>query len=603
MLRSAKNEIARMLSEATGATQEVCLASLEIPEEKGHGDLASKIGFMLAKERKTSPGALVHELSLKIKPNEWVEKAEVKGPYLNFFFSNAFYSAAVSRILEDGPGYGRGRGGKRAVVEFPSVNPNKPWHVGHLRNALMGDTVANLLEFAGHDVQRIDYIDDLGLQVAQSLWGYDNLGKEPEGKFDHWLGAEYVKVTERMEADPETKKFAEGLLREMEAGDNEVARKARWLAEECVKAQYRTAFEFGIYHDALICESDILREIFAEGMGWLKKSGAVELEKEGKNTGCWLVRLGEKMKGMEDPDKILIRSNGTATYTGKDVIFQLWKFGKLHGNFKYAKFIEQPNGKNAHITNAKGKEMDFGKADVVVNVIGVEQKYPQEVIRHVLDCLGLKNESESSVHLAYEHAWLPEAKFSGRKGTWLGYTTDELVEEGKKRAEEKVKLEFTEEEKKEIASKVAIGAIRYAFLKIAPEKELIFKWDEVLSMEGDSGPYLQYACVRAKRIMEKAEFLPHAGLYEFNPAEKELIIELASFPEMVENAAWKMRPHLVSSYLYNLSNLFSKFYAANRVLDAETKEVAQTRLAMVRGFESVLSKGLGILGVPIPDKM
>lgn len=603
MLKSAKNEIARLLAEATGASPDVCLTSLEVPEEKGHGDIASKIGFILAKERKTSPGALAHEISTKIKPTEWIEKVEVKGPYLNFFFSDGFYTAAVARIMEEGAKYGRGRKAKRVIVEFPSVNPNKPWHVGHLRNALMGDSVANLLEFAGNNVQRIDYIDDLGLQVAQSLWGYDNLGKEPEGKFDHWLGAEYVKVTERMETDPETKKFAEGLLHEMERGDNEVARKARWLAEECVKAQYATAFEFGIYHDALICESDILREVFKEGMGWLKSSGAVELEKEGKNTGCWLVRLGEKMKGMEDPDKILIRSNGTATYTGKDVIFQLWKFGKLHGNFSYMKFIAQPNGKSAYITAAKGKPMDFGKADLVVNVIGVEQKYPQEVIKHVFDCLGLKQEADNSVHLAYEHAWLPEAKFSGRKGTWLGYTTDELVEEGKKRAEEKVKLEFTEEEKKTIASRVAIGAIRYAFLKIAPEKKLIFKWDEVLSMEGDSGPYLQYACVRAKRIMEKAEFLPQAGLYGFNAAERELILELASFPEVVENAAEKMRPHLVSTYLYNLSNVFSKFYAANRVLDAETKEIAQTRLAMVRGFETVLSKGLGILGVPIPDKM
>ncbi|MEM4272182.1 MAG: DALR anticodon-binding domain-containing protein, partial [Candidatus Bilamarchaeaceae archaeon] len=328
-----------------------------------------------------------------------------------------------------------------------------------------------------------------------------------------------------------------------------------------------------------------------------------ELEKEGKNTGCWIVRLGEKMKGMEDPDKILIRSNGTATYTGKDVIFQLWKFGKLHGDFSYAKFIRQPNGESAYISSAKGKPMDFGRAEMVVNVIGVEQKYPQEVIKHVLECLGLRNEAKNSVHLAYEHAWLPETKFSGRRGTWLGYTADELAAEGKKRAKEKVKLEFTEEEKREIASRVAIGAIRYAFLKIAPETKIIFKWDEVLSMEGDSGPYLQYACVRAKRIMEKAEFLPKAGLYEFNAAERELMLELASFPEVVESAVEKMRPHLIASYLYNLSNAFSRFYSANRVLDAEAKDIAQTRLAMVRAFENVLSIGLGILGVPIPEKM
>lgn len=601
MILNAKHQIASRIAEATGEDESVCFQSLEMAEE-GHGDLASKIGFILAKKMKMSPVGVAQEVAGKMKPHEWVEKVEVKGPYLNFFLSDEFYAEAVRRILSEGGEYGKGKKGKRIIVESPSVNPNKPWHIGHLRNALLGDSVANLLEFAGNDVQRMDYIDDLGLQVAQSLWGYLNLGKKMEGKADHWIGEEYVKVAEMMETDETVKKSAEGILKEMENGGNETAEKARWLTEECVKAQYETAFKYGVCHDALVCESNIMREIFEEGMEKLKGSGAMVLEKSGKNEGCWVVKLGGKMKGMMEPDKILIRSNGTVTYTGKDVIFQLWKFGKLNGDFKYSKFLGQPNGENAYITSADGKKKEYGKVEMVINVIGVEQKYPQEVIKHVLDVLGFTEEAENSIHLSYEHAWLPEAKFSGRKGTWLGHTADELLEEGKKRALEKVKTEWSEGERKEIAERVAVGAIRYAFLKIAPEKKLVFKWDEVLSMEGDSGPYLQYACVRARRILEKAGFGPSANAYEFNEEEKNLIKELARFPEVVSSSAEKMKPHLVSDYIFQLSNAFSRFYSGNRVIDAE-EGVRETRLGIVAAFNVVLSGGLGLLGVPVPEKM
>lgn len=602
MLINARYQISKLLSEASGEPGETCLATLEVARE-GHGDIASKIAFSLAKKMKMSPVQAAAEIAKKIAAHEWVRKAAAEGPYINFHLSDSFYAEVAAKIKAEGEKYGCGNSGRRVIVESPSVNPNKPWHIGHLRNALLGDAVANLLEFGGDDVQRIDYIDDLGLQVAQSLWGYQNMEGKIEGKADHWVGREYVKVAERIRRDEVAKKSAEGILKEMEAGNNETAQKARWLAEECVKAQYETAFAFGVYHDALICESDIMKCIFQEGMGKLRESGAVELEKGGKNEGCWVVKLSGKMRGMKEPDKILIRSNGTATYTGKDVIFQLWKFGKLQNDFPYSRFISQPNGRMSYITHEKGRHMDYGKAERVVNVIGVEQKYPQEVIKHVLDVLGYSSEAENSVHLAYEHAWLPEARFSGRAGTWLGHTADELLKEGKRRALERVKGEFSGEEKEKIAAQVAVGAIRYAFLKIVPEKKLIFKWDEVLSLEGDSGPYLQYACVRAKRILEKADFSPEAGQYQFNDDEKLLLKELAKFPEIAADAAVKMRPHIVSDYLYGLSNTFSRFYAGNQVLKAEKEPERKMRLAMVAGFEKVLSCGLGLLGVPVPHRM
>jgi arginyl-tRNA synthetase len=604
MIGNARYQLSKLLSEATGEGRELCFRSLEVAQE-GKGDIASKIGFMLSKKLNMGPAQAAGEIAGKIPAHEWVGKVEASGPYINFFLSDSFYSEVCTKIISEGERYGCGNSGRRVIVESPSVNPNKPWHIGHLRNALLGNSVANVLEFGGDSVQRLDYIDDLGLQVAQSLRGYMNLDGEIEGKTDHWVGREYVKVAERMEKDEVVKKNAEGVLKEMEAGEGEVAKKARWLAEECVKAQYETAFNYGIFHDALICESDIVREVFSEGMEKLKENMAVHHEKSGKNEGCWVVKMGGKMRGMEDPDKILIRSNGTATYTGKDMVFQLWKFGKLSGDFGYSKFIGQPNGKNAYITSREGKAKGgFGKADLVVNVIGVEQKYPQEVIAHVMHLLGFAKEAENSVHLSYEHAWLPEAKFSGRKGTWVGHTADELLEEGKRRALGKVKGEFPDSEKGEIAGKVAVGAIRYAFLKIAPEKKLIFKWDEVLSLEGDSGPYLQYACVRARRIMEKAEFEAKGGMgHAFNDGEKRLLKELGRFPEIASDASRRMRPHVLADYLYNLCNAFSSFYSSNRVLDAEGEGEKEARLAMVTAFERVLALGLGLLGVPVPDRM
>ena len=602
MILNAKHQIAKLISKATEKDEKTCFKTLELAQE-GKGDIASKIGFVLAKELKMNPAQTAQEISKKIGPHPWVEKIEIIGPYLNFFLSDEFYLEAVKKILIENAEYGRGANGKRIIIESPSVNPNKPWHIGHLRNALLGDSVANMLEFCGHNVQRMDYIDDLGLQVAQSLWGYLNEDKKIEGKADHWIGHEYVKVAGQMETDETVKKSAEGILKEMEIGGNETAEKARELTEICVRAQYETAFNYGNYENVLICESNILREIFQEGMEKLRESKTVIEEKHGKNKGCWVVKLGGKMRGMTEPDKILIRSNGTATYTGKDIIFHLWKFGKLNGNFRYREFIDQPTDGIAYITAENGKHLDFGKADRVINVIGAEQKYPQEVIKHILNELGYSKEAENFVHLAYEHAWLPEAKFSGRKGTWLGHTADELAVEGKKRAYEKVKKELDDEEKEIIAQEVAIGAIRYAFLKIAPEKKIIFKWDEVLSMEGNSGPYLQYACVRAKRILEKAGYSAEVKKYPFSAEEKRIIKSLAVFPETVSIASDRLRPHIIADYLYLLSNTFSKFYGTTPVLKAEEENKRKMRLAIINAFDIVLQSGLGLLGVPIPDKM
>ncbi|MEW6035145.1 MAG: arginine--tRNA ligase, partial [Candidatus Micrarchaeota archaeon] len=535
MLEELKEEAASLIAGASGARKEDALASLEMGKV---GDLSSRIAFMLAKEEKENPAKLAAEIAAKINQNpkpktQNFSKIDAAGPYLNFYLSDAAYRSVLADVLKRKERYGSGRAKQgKVIIEFPSVNPNKPWHIGHLRNALLGDSVARLLEFDGHHVERMDYIDDLGLQVAQSLWGFLNFDSNPKGKFDTWLGHQYVGIAKRFEADKAVVEGVRDVLKHMEEGDNEIAKAGRDLAEKCVAAQYQTAFDFGVYHDVMIFESDILRTIFQEGILYIKENDAVVLEKEGKNAGCWVVRLGEDFEKefgkMENPDKVLIRSDGTAVYTGKDVIFHLWKFGKLP-NFAYEPFMEQPNGKTAYKSSPRGRPMDFGGASGAINVIGVEQKYPQRVIVEVLRRLHFTREAGSLHHLSYEHVGLPEEKFSGRKGTWVGFTADELLAEARRRVMEKIKPEVGPEEKEAIAKVVGAGAIKFSFLRTSSDKRITFKWEEALSMEGDSGPYLQYAYVRAKGILGRAKDEPAPAETAFNEDEKRLLRRLLQF--------------------------------------------------------------------------
>ena len=601
-----KQELAGLLAKAAGVSEERALASLEMPKGS-FGDMGSRIAFDLAREQKKSPVEIAKAIAASIPESDYVEKAVATGPYINFFLSSKHYSEiAQSASAHADFGKGKKKTGK-TIVEFPSVNPNKPWHIGHLRNALLGDSVARILAFSGENVEAMDYIDDLGLQVAQSLYGYMNMGEKPgkNEKFDHWIGKQYVKVAAEIEKDKEVDRKVRELLKQMEHGNGEIAEKGRWLSEEVVKAQYETDFSLSIYHDVLVFESDIIKNVFHEGMEKLKESRAIHLEKEGKNAGCWVVQLGEKYKEQKDDQKILIRSDGTATYTGKDIIFQFWKFGLLSNDFTYADFIKHPNGKIAEKTVPRGKKKDFGRASKVINIIGVEQSYPQAVIKDTLAALGYSNESENLVHLAYEHAVLPEGKFAGRAGTWMGNTVDEFIEEAKVRAEGKITKEMSEGEKKATAARVAIAAIKFSFVRTSPEKKIVFDWEKALSFEGDSGPYLQYAYVRTLGILHKwgGDITKLKAGSEFNEDEKAVLRQVSIFGDVVEKAARDLRPHYIADYALELATTFNKFYAKNSVLNAEQETDMARRLLIVSATANALKGALGLLGIEAPDKM
>ncbi|MGV8176262.1 MAG: arginine--tRNA ligase [Candidatus Bilamarchaeaceae archaeon] len=606
MISEIKLQLASRLSKATGLTEEECLNSIE-PAKPGYGDLSSNIAFKLSKEQKKNPKEIADGITANIGAVEGVKETKAIGPYINFYLSEEFLCAQVNGINKQKEKFGRGKKkNDKAVIEYPSVNPNKPWHIGHLRNALLGDSVGRILEFNGYPVERMDYIDDLGLQVAQSVWGEINLpgaGNTEGKKFDLYLGERYVQVAEALENDKKVEEGVRAIIKKLEErSDPGLVRVWENVVDSCVKAQYGTAFNYGIYHDVLVHESDISLSIFHDGLETLKKNKAIELEKSGKNAGCWVVRLGELFPGMTEPDKILIRSDGTATYTGKDVIFQMWKFGLLAKDLKFSEFMKQPNGAEAYKSSPTGKKMKFGKAGIVVNVIGMEQKYPQLAIKEVLRRLGYERESQRSIHLAYEHVWLPDVKFSGRKGTWIGYTADELLAEAEKRVMEKIKEKSEPSEMKDIARAVGVSAIKFAFLRTGSEKKITFNWDDVLSMEGDSGPYIQYSFVRINGILEKAGAGKIGSVedYTFDEAEAKLVKKLAEFPSVVENATVNYAPHVVAAYLLELCASFNEFYAKCKVVGSEQEK---ERLAIISAVRFVLLNGMGLLGMVAPRKM
>ena len=619
---SVLSDVKREAAEAVAAacekagyttTPDAVLARFETPKEE-FGDLACAIAFDIAKTARKAPRKIAEEVKAKLVLGGAciIEKADVAGAgYVNLHFSRGSFAR---RVLDSvGEGYGRSEIGKgtRAIIEFPSVNPNKPWHIGHLRNAILGDSVARLLEFSGYGVQRIDYIDDLGLQVAQSVWGFLHLSDKIDGKADHWMGKQYVEVAKRAE-EPTVAEEVRELVKKLEDGNSEEAKTGRELALKCVLAQYETAFRLGIYHDALVWESDIVREkLLDKALKLALDSGAAVKETEGKNKGCIVAKLEAlpEFKGMENADKVLVRSDGTAVYTGKDLAFHLWKFGLIPSPFEFGVVMKEPGGRTLYSTQAAGgAKMAFGGANLAVNVIGVEQEYPQLVLKMLLKLMGHAKEAANSVHLAYGHVALPEGRFSGRAGTWVGFTADELLDGSEKQALNEVRERFKdmgEAERGEVAKMVSVGAVRFDFLRGTPERRIIFTWEEALKFDGDTAPYIQYSHARASRILERT---PGARPARADAAllrageEFRLVKRIASFPQAVESAARAYRPHLVAEYLLDLSREFSSFYANCPVLDAEGP-LRDARLELVAAYRRTVQNGLWLLGICAPERM
>lgn len=593
--------------------------SITIPKED-HGDFSSSICFVLAKRAKESPagiaGKLASAINAELEPGGVVKKLENENGYLNLWLDEARYGKAIlEAVMKKGKNYGSsGAGkGKRVIVEFPSVNPNKPWHIGHLRNALLGDSVSNTLVCNSYEVEREDYIDDLGLQMAEMLWGRKHLAEKSGKKYDQLLGEQYVVINREIQekhAEEEVNK----ILRKMEEMGSKEQREEREMAEKVVRAQYETAFSYGIYHDVLIWESDIVRnQLLKNAMDLLAERGITKVPGEGKYAGCVVVETKSKYVKEEENVKVFIRNNGVATYIAKDLAFHMWKLGMLSADFRYTRFAMQPDGKTVYTSSKEGESIDFGNSDLAVNIIGSAQQYPQNVLKEVFEAVNGKG--SRIVHVAYGEVSMKEGTLSGRKGGWIGeernYTADDLLREMNKktlgvvRKSEKIKEKRNE---KEIARRIALSAIKFEFLRVDPEKKIVFDWESALDLNANSGPYCMYMYARASRILEKAgpgskkprlkaEDCGGIGRsYDF-----ELIKLIGRAQEITEKACREYRPSVIAEYLMELSQIFGKFYEHMPVLKSEDSKTV--RIAMVMAARQVIYNMLSLLGIQTVESM
>ncbi|RME80116.1 MAG: arginine--tRNA ligase [Methanobacteriota archaeon] len=567
---NTKEIFAKALAHATGKDIDIVRKSISLTKDIEHGILSSNIAFVLSKELKKSPQAIAEELSSFITLEGIEGKLTAINGYINLSISDEQLFSIDEIPKKD----------MSAIVEGPSVNPNKPWHLGHLRNALLCMSIGNILREAGYSVIAMDYVNDLGLQVAQSYWHYKKSFKDSGEKFDHAIGKDYVKAAELFN-DKEVEEEVRKLMKDIEAGNDKGLRD---FVELVYKAQRETAYSYGITHTYAVFESDVVEGILKKGLEKLSTMEGIYKADRGDYKGCYVVNVEDVISGLERPERVLIRSDGIPTYLGKDIVFHMWKIGKLCC-LGFHNFEMQPNNKPLLATPG---ELPYNVAEkpLVINIIGAEQNLPQQVVKSILIKLSLVEPSQYR-HVSYGRVRKEGGTFSGRKGTWMGFTADELLKEGMARVEKGDK------------EKIALAAIKFSFLRASTRKEIVFDWDKALSLEGASGVYLLYSLVRAKRILSKVstEPLPSSNL---NKEEKELMAHIWRYPYYVENAATSLEPNTITEYLLKLSTLFNKFYEKHRVIGEEEEA---KRVAIVSSFIKAMEKGLSLLGIEPVEEM
>jgi len=650
---------------------------LERPPRIAMGELASPVAFDLAKTLRRAPRAIASEIASEVSLPRGVARARVEGGgYVNFFlergpFVSGMLGEPVAPVLRPG----------KILVEHTNINPNKAAHIGHLRNALLGDTLVRAFRFLGHEVEVQNYLDDTGVQVADVVAGLVHLagvdsqervrsvirdatlpgGPRYAKGFAYLCWDLYAEVGRTYESRPDTRPWRDEVLHAIEAGDNETAWIAALVAETIASAHLATAGRVGIAYDLIPRESDILRKNFwGRAFEMLRRSGAVALETEGRHAGCWVLKLSETQEfaGLEEPDKILVRSNGTVTYTGKDIAYQLWKFGLLGVDFDYARFSpdwssgsvreeeipreirDHPLWRTAH-AGGDPSAPAFGRAERVFNVIDVRQSYPQNVVREGLRVLGFTKEAEASAHFSYEVVALtpraarelaerfgeeyrltPEdekksyVEMSGRRG--LGVKADDLIELllEKSRAEvaRRRGAEADAAEADADVRAIAIGALRYFLLRFGRNKVIAFDFDEALNFEGDTGPYLQYSVVRADNIFRKlaergipadlsGEVLRSLGEAGWEDDLWEIVFSGALLSEVVQRAVDSLELSTIARHAFDLAQAFNQFYHRHPIVQEVDAGVRNRRIAVARIFRREMSKLLGLLGIPEPVRM
>ncbi len=597
------------------------------PAKPGFGDVSSNVSYLLAKQLKKSPKEIAEMISDKYSDctSTLVLKSEAHtSGYLNFYANwDNLSQLILSESYLDTCGDVDIGNDSTIVVEHTSVNPNKALHIGHIRNIIIGDTISRILHKAKYKVNVLNYIDDSGLQVADIIVGFKHFGYDQESpsgkKFDHYCGDDvYVKTTEKYEADPNLEEIRKNVLKELEDGDSETAKFADKITRRVLAGQLETCWNLDVTYDCLNFESQIVRSgLWDKIFEKLKEMKLVEFENEGKNGGCWVIR-GE---GKED-DKVIVRSNGTATYIAKDIPYAAWKLGLLEDPFNYEKYAsEQPNSRvlwqtTLNQTNPISKNFT---GDKVVTVIDSRQARLQKIITTLMG--KFKSVPDAYNHLGYESVTLSsetaktlgldtdgkQAQMSGRKGLYVN--ADSVYEILKKKTKDETKKrhpEMTDSEIDSIAHYISVGTLRYEMIKQDLDKIITFDLTKSLSLEGDTAPYIQYTHARASRILEKSGRIPTIDV-DFSllkeQSELDLIKNIGLFNLQVRDATNNLSPKVIARYCHDLAVSFNSFYEKSKVLALGDIDLENSRLCLVNSFKIVLEKALDLLGIKAPDRM
>ena len=665
LIRRLREALAAHIREKYGVDIPVVL---ERPPKLELGEAASPVCFELAKRLKKSPRAIAQEIVASLPRIDGIARVEIAGGgYLNAYFDRATFWEGLTRSPRAVPEL-VGNVPRRVIVEHTSINPNKAAHIGHLRNAVLGDTMVRLFRDTGRDVAVQNYIDNTGVQVAdvviafqqmenKSLADVRKLAAEPH--FDYFCWDLYAKATQFFEEDKTRAARMRGeTLKAIEEGKGETARMAAVIADTVVTYHLRTMSRLGIYYELLARESEILHLHFWEAaFEKLKASGAIQLATTGKNAGCWIMPWGKDAKEVEeerdfgddasargstsppeDQAKIIVRSNGTVTYVGKDIAYQLWKFGLLGKDFRYRKWPDPPDSRVVWSTTSGTDQPDaphFGDAEAVYNVIDTRQAYLQDVVAEGLRALGHSKEAENSIHFDYqivaltprcaaemgyelspEEAAKPYVEVSGRKG--LGVKADDLITRMLQAAESRVlqkQSDMAPAELARTAKALAVGALRFFLLKYTRNTIIAFDFDDALKAEGETGPYCQYAVVRIRGIRRKgAESSSSHPRVSSESLKKllegpegaefwELLLLNGSLDYAMDAAIGAQEPAFVTKYAFQLAQAFNNFYHKHHILSEADEQKRAFLLGLTELVERQLIKSLEVLGIETPDKM
>jgi arginyl-tRNA synthetase len=615
--------------------------AVEQPRQSDFGEMAVAAAFQLAKQLRQAPRKIAAELAEEIGPIPGVAAMEVAGNgYINIRLDRGAYGAALLR----GEAEDAAPRDEKIIVEHTNINPNKAAHIGHLRNAALGDTFVRMLRARGYRVEVQNYIDNTGVQVADVVVGFHHLEKkspadvkalieDPEVRFDYYCWDLYARVSGYYKDHPESQQWRTRTLHAIEAGEGEVAETAHLVADAIVEAHLATMLRMDVEYDVLPRESEILHlKFWAAAFELLKERKAIYFETEGKHAGCWV------MPGLSEEGKVIVRSDGTVVYTGKDIAYQLWKFGLLGKDFYYCPFKTYADGRVLWVTTDEPAEsgQQFGRGQRVYNVIDSRQSYLQDVVVAGLRALGYEKQADQSIHFAYEMVALsprtcaelgiplseedrkrPYVEVSGRKG--LGVKADDLMDSLIAKALEEVAARHPEAsaaEQRSVATQIAIGALRYFLLKFTRNSVIAFDLQEALSFEGETGPYVQYAAVRARNILrkleERGETLPDFGneLSAESVARQlqaedfwQVLLAASKADSALERAVAAGEPAHVAKYAFQLAQAFNNFYHQYPIIHEENREKKVFLLWMTDFFHRQLERTAGILGIHIPAYM